>query len=1057
MEPTVKMTARISTFFLLAAFVLLKTSTAAASESLVEKTGFVGGLVVHAGAADTRLGQQIAANHPNSVVQVLLRTSVMDAREDLRSKKLLGKVFADSWDASRLPQADGSVNLLIAESPVDTHELHRVLAPGGTALLKVAGSWKTITGSRPGTIDDWTHYLYDHSNNPVSKDTKVAAPKHLQWWAPPKYSRSHETEDSVPAMVSAAGRVVYIVDEGLTGITDPRLPQTWALIARDAFSGVTLWRMGLPNWGWPEWNPERANKPFNTQDYWPSKPPVCLPRRLVMDKDHVFITLGWQAPISMLDARTGEVLSTFEGTAGAQEILHLEGVIYALVNDDPKARHDAMKHVVAVNTKTGQIAWKSKSSKIQPEMFAVQGDAVFYQDEEGTVCLSRADGQVRWSHKGKLYSHYVRSGASLMATRWAVYLMTPKQTQALDPASGEVLWQGGGMRNSAGGSPPNVLEIEGVLWGAEGPSGKFKGLEPATGKLTRGLNLNETISRGHHIRCFRAKATPNYIIWPYRGTEFLDLDDKNHSRHDWVRGACRYGSMPSNGMLYVPPHPCFCYQGVLLNGFMALAPKRDTTTTPSPPLYKGPAFSDALSGTVDPEDWPSYRRTHLRLGSTMTRSGTKPTPEWTQSLGGRLAPPVVANGRLYVVQTEQGIVNALDAETGKGSWRFITGNRIDSPPTIVKGRVLFGCADGHVYCLRASDGALIWRFRAAPYESRIVVDERLESPWPVGGSVLMVKGLAYVAAGRSSYLDGGLFLYALDPVTGQVKHSYNYDGPRYEEGEKPGRGFEMEGAKGDLLSTDGERIYLYANIFSLELKRDPYEIPDKNGLVNQGPHVITTGGWTDDQAWNRNFWTYSRRWPGFYFGNQSPKAGQLLVVDDKCTYAVKQYTTRNFLSPMFFPQTNGYLLFADENDNEPILHGEPGAPSPIRWLPETPEGGRTRQLARYDLKTYSRDKFPGYTRAEPSRWKTWISIRVRAMVRTGNSLFVAGPPDVLLEGYPLAAFQGRAGGKLLTVDPQTGTVQNEFDLDSPPVFDGLIAAQGHLYMCTRDGAVIRFR
>ena len=256
MEPTVKMTARIFAFFLLAAFVLLQTSAVATSESLV----------VHAGAADTRLGQQIAANHANSVVQVLLRTSVMDAREDLRSKKLLGKVFADSWDASRLPQADSSVNLLIAESPVDTDELHRVLAPGGTALLKVGGRWKTITGPRPGTIDDWTHYLYDTSNNPVSKDTTVAAPKHLQWWAPPKYSRSHETEDSVPAMVSAGGRVVYIVDEGLTGITDPRLPQTWALIARDAFSGVTLWRIELPEWGWPQWNPERANKPFNTQD-----------------------------------------------------------------------------------------------------------------------------------------------------------------------------------------------------------------------------------------------------------------------------------------------------------------------------------------------------------------------------------------------------------------------------------------------------------------------------------------------------------------------------------------------------------------------------------------------------------------------------------------------------------------------------------------------------------------------------------------------------------------------------------------------------------------------
>ena len=43
-------------------------------------------------------------------------------------------------------------------------------------------------------------------------------------------------------------------------------------------------------------------------------------------------------------------------------------------------------------------------------------------------------------------------------------------------------------------------------------------------------------------------------------------------------------------------------------------------------------------------------------------------------------------------------------------WSFTTGGRVDSPPTIWKGRALFGSADGHVYCVRASDGKLVWRF-----------------------------------------------------------------------------------------------------------------------------------------------------------------------------------------------------------------------------------------------------------------------------------------------------------------------------------------------------------
>jgi len=79
------------------------------------------------------------------------------------------------------------------------------------------------------------------------------------------------------------------------------------------------------------------------------------------------------------------------------------------------------------------------------------------------------------------------------------------------------------------------------------------------------------------------------------------------------------------------------------------------------------------------------------------------------------------------------------------------------------------------------------------------------------------------------------------------------------------------------------------------------------------------------------------------------------------------------------------------------------------------------------------------------------------MVRTGNSLFVAGPPDILKAGDELAAFRGRAGAKLLTVNPDDGKIVNELDLKSPPVFDGLIAAGGHLYICTRSGDVVRFR
>ena len=53
------------------------------------------------------------------------------------------------------------------------------------------------------------------------------------------------------------------------------------------------------------------------------------------------------------------------------------------------------------------------------------------------------------------------------------------------------------------------------------------------------------------------------------GAEFLDLRGTDHSQNNFVRGACRLGVMPCNGMLYVPPDQCFCQPGAKLLGFAA--------------------------------------------------------------------------------------------------------------------------------------------------------------------------------------------------------------------------------------------------------------------------------------------------------------------------------------------------------------------------------------------------------------------------------------------------------------------------------------------------------
>ena len=49
-------------------------------------------------------------------------------------------------------------------------------------------------------------------------------------------------------------------------------------------------------------------------------------------------------------------------------------------------------------------------------------------------------------------------------------------------------------------------------------------------------------------------------------------------------------------------------------------------------------------------------------------------------------------------------------------------------------------------------------------------------------------------------------------------------------------------------------------------------------------------------------------------------------------------------------------------------------------------------------------KAPGYAR----RWEIDMPILVRAMVKADDVIFAAGPPDIVPDDDPYAAFDGRA-------------------------------------------------
>ena len=286
-------------------------ASAAAPEvqQILATSGVKGGLVAHLGCGDGKLTAALHASDSFLVHGLNADAkNVEAARKHIESLGLYGKVTAERWTGKRLPYADNLVNLLVAEKlgDVPMNEVLRVLAPLGVACVKSGDQWQKTVKPWPKEIDQWTHYLHDPSNNAVAHDALVAPPKGLQWMAEPLYCRTHETDSSVSALVSASGRIFYILDEGPMGIADERLPQKWALVAHDAFSGVPLWKVPLPNWGWPEWKKgELTGVDWTTISGHRLKSPVTLPRRLVTDGDRVYVTLGYNAPVTVLERGDG--------------------------------------------------------------------------------------------------------------------------------------------------------------------------------------------------------------------------------------------------------------------------------------------------------------------------------------------------------------------------------------------------------------------------------------------------------------------------------------------------------------------------------------------------------------------------------------------------------------------------------------------------------------------------------------------------------------------------------------------------------------------------------
>jgi outer membrane protein assembly factor BamB len=882
------------------------------AQRILSATGTQGGLVVHLGCRNVALTAALKANDGTQVHGLDTdAAAVAAARKQLLAEGVYGPVSIDRLSGNTLPYIDNLINLVVAEDPsgVSTDEMQRVLCPGGVAYVKSNSGWQKIVKPRPKDIDDWTHYFYDSAGNAVAHDQVVGPPERLQWVGSPRWSRHHDRMASMSALVSAAGRMFYIMDEGSR--ISIQLPSHWQLIARDGFNGTILWKVPIDQWH---------------DQMWPLKSgPTQLARRLVTDGSDVFVTLGVHAPLSRLDAATGKVEHNYEGTKSTEEILLRDGVLILLVNREgseldvyaPKFNtgdqgrvateftwNEKPREIQAIDAATGKTLW-TKTSKVAPLTLCADGKHVVFHDGDKIIALHRQSGEQHWTTEPAARRKTIQFNFGprlVLHENYVLYAGGEGKMRAFDADNGQQLWESD-HAPSGYQSPQDLIITGGLAWVAPTTSGRdsgiYKGRDLKTGDVKIEFPPDIDTYWFHH-RCYIAKATDKYIIPSRTGIELVDFNAKHWDINHWVRGGCLYGVLPCNGLIYAPPHNCACYPEAKLYGLNALAPASKTPVLPkviseAGRLERGPAYNQPLDETAAKDnEWPTYRRDNARSGFSKGGLGSNLDRSWEVNLPGRLSSLVAAGGLVYVAQIDQHTLHALDANSGAAKWTFTAGGRIDSPPIFWNGRLLFGSADGWVYALRAADGALLWKYRAAPVDRRLTAFEQLESVWPVHGTILVEKDAAHFVVGRSSFLDGGMWYIRLNPKTGEKlsETALNDRDPNTgRDIQERLQTLQMPVGLNDILCSTGDCIYLRSQKFDLEGNRGEIGPVSGNAVeqggtqTGEGRHLFAPTGFLDDSWFHRSYWVFGKNFAGghngYYQAGKHTPSGRILVFNDK--------------------------------------------------------------------------------------------------------------------------------------------------------------------------------
>jgi len=1019
---------RIHAFSLVAFVAFFPCDAEGQQSDPVKVSGLHGGLVVQLGASETDVATQLSQTG-RYLVHVLdpNTKAIQSARSRVREEGHYGLAWVEEYsDSNRLPYAENMVNLIVVRDftlPFD--ELLRVLTPGGSLVVANLELIKksqldasdfdivSITDVAliarkpwPEAMDVWSHPRHAADGNAVSSDTLVGPPERVRWIA--------AATSEVEGMVTAGGRNFY-----------------GGILARDSFNGLRLWHRDLRKES--DTNPVEFNLPRLSRD---GARPVA--------SDRFLFAVMQNRPVA-LDAKTGKVVVEFGDMVNPRTVIHDGNRIIATDADS----------VGAFSIETGEQIWGVTFS--DPRNVVADGKVVALiqgQVRRGekveAVALDAETGSVKWRRDD--YSWLDRTTRTVLAKGQLVFEVSTLNDHDADNGIHVVAVETGKhgwSKNYAPGMNHNrqarAMFLEEDLWILHG--GKINtsdtakrtrqpvlvsALDPLTGKTRVSYPAGLT-------HCFPPVATPNFMFAGELDLTNLKSGEVIANRITKANCSRENGWVPANGLVYTTPKHCTCWP--MLRGFVAMAPATGDESPATRPLdqiefllKKGPAQADPDAASPQAHDWPLYRHDRWRSGSSRApgpnvlkkrwsvgltnQSDAKAEPsgpilhDWKDNpvVKGPLSAPTIANGVVYVTRPDAHELIAINTTSGKVRWRFTANGRLDTPPAIHRGLCLFGSASGWVYALRADTGKVIWRLRAAPNEDRIVAYGQVESPWPVPGAVLVMDDIAYFAAGRQPLADGGILVFAVNPLTGQ-RHWVRRIDTVPQKGFYENSGLEFDPF--DILHAEGDGLAMSRWVMSLD--GEDVAVDKWNAFAK-----LNTG---EGETWiPRGSWTYGARHQ-HRFSGEAPRR-PLVVFRDDNVYSSLNGTT---------------VVFRRDFDLDK------GEKFDSKWI----TGWKAAQTARENGKPYrtyriakgakwSKDPFadPDAKQEEPKRG-TQLHNRIHAMALSGDGkLFVV-----------------HQDGRLKSISTANGNILSETQVPSP-AWDGLAIAGGCLYLTTQTGRLM---